>query len=79
MKGLKTLVNIKETLLAKDFGNMADRVESECIISADSEARDGAISEDNNGSDGVGVTLDLSHNIPLVEGQLTLVCRRCEP
>ena len=39
----------------------------ESIVGADSEARDSAISEDENSSDGVDVILDLSRNIPLVE------------
>src|SRR5258706_8191654 len=39
----------------------------ECIVGADSEARDGAISEDKNSSDGVNVVFDLSGNTPLVE------------
>ncbi len=39
----------------------------ECIVSANSDARDGAIGEDENGSDGVDMLLDLSRNTPLVE------------
>ncbi len=39
----------------------------ECIVGADSDARDGAISEDENSSDGVDVVFDLSGNTPLVE------------
>jgi len=39
----------------------------ECILGADTDARDSAIGEDKNGSDGVDVLLDLSLNILLVE------------
>ena len=39
----------------------------ECVVGADSEVRDGTISEDENSSDGVDVILDLSRNVPLVE------------
>jgi hypothetical protein len=38
-----------------------------CIVRADSDAGDGAIGEDQNGSDRVDVLLDLSRNAPLVE------------
>ena len=39
----------------------------ECIVGADSDARDGAINEDENSGDGVDVVFDLSGNAPLVE------------
>ena len=37
------------------------------IVGASSNPCDGAISEDENGSDGVDVLLDLSSNTPLME------------
>ena len=37
------------------------------MLGGDSEAGDGAISEDENGSDGVDVLLDLSCNVLLLE------------
>ena len=39
----------------------------ECIVGADSDARDGAINEDENSSDGIDVASDLTDNAPLVE------------
>ena len=39
----------------------------ECIVGVDSDARDGAINEDENSSDGVDVVFDLSSNTPFVE------------
>ena len=39
----------------------------ECIVGTDSETRDHAISEDENGSDGLNVFTNLSSNIFLVE------------
>ena len=59
------MVNMKAVLPARDLGKIADRVES--IIIANGDTRDGAIDEDKNGSDGVGMFLDLSRNIPLIE------------
>jgi hypothetical protein len=38
-----------------------------CIVRADSDTRDSAIGEDQNGSDGFDVFLDLFRNTPLVE------------
>jgi hypothetical protein len=66
MEGLETLVNMKAMLLARGFGEDGGQ-SGECIVGADSDARDGAIGEDENGSDGVDVLLDLSRNALLVE------------
>ena len=39
----------------------------ECIVSANGDARDGAIGEDENGSDGVDMLLDQGRNALLME------------
>ena len=60
--------------IRKHEGNVVDQgrgedggQSGECMPGGDSEAGDGAISEDKNGSDGVGVLLDLSCNVLLPE------------
>ena len=39
----------------------------ECIVGADSDTRDSTIGEDDNGSDGINMLLDLFRNNPLAE------------
>ena len=43
------------------------RQSGECIVGADSDPRDGSISEDKNRSDRIEMLLDLSCNAPLME------------
>ena len=66
MEGAQDIGEHKGDVVGQGFREHG-RQGGECIVGADSEARDGAISEDENSSDGVDVILDLSRNIPLVE------------
>ena len=53
-------------VLVNGFGKTEDKVDS-TVVYADGAAWDGAVEEDENGSDRVGVTIDLSCNTLPVE------------
>ena len=66
MEGARDIGEQESDVAGQGFGEDGGQG-GECIVGANSEARDGAISEDENSSDGVDVVFDLSGNAPLVE------------
>jgi len=66
MKRARYIGEHEGSVLGLDFGEGGGQ-NRQRVIGSDSNARDSAIGEDENGSDGVGMLLNLSRNALLME------------
>ena len=69
MEGARDIGGHEGGVAGQGFGEDGREI-GECIVGADRKVRDGAISDDENSSDGINVVLDLSGDTPLVEAVL---------